>query len=549
MNDWRDIDRYGDLPDAAARHFGDRTGLVFKERRHSFAKIAAETDRRARALIALGVQKGDHVALWLNNSDEWVFLLFAVAKIGAVLVPINTRFRSQDLDYVLRQSDSAFLITHDRSGPIDYQAIVAETVDLAASGETVDDPSFPALRRVVILGAAPGPGVTSWTDAITRANTVPHDALAARADAVRADDTVFIMYTSGTTGFPKGAMHDHRALRNVEERAYRMAITANDVILNYLPLFHLFGFSEGSLMSLLTGARHVVTETFDPDESLDLIAAEGATIIHGFEAHIKALSEAQEARPRNVSTLRTGVVAAGMKSATPVVSKAGRVLAPFKSVSGFGMTEVWIGVGLSALDDDNAHRYETSGYPSIGYAARIVDPETGALCPPGVEGELQVRGRYLMQGYYKQPEATTAAYTTDGWFKTGDAATWLDDGYLRFLGRYKDMLKVGGENVDPMEVEGFLLSCPEIHQVAVVGRPDARLAEVAVAYVQRTPGADLDEAAVIAYCRNKVASFKIPRNVVFVDGFPMTASGKIRKVELRADALKRFGEKAPPSSA
>lgn len=541
MEDWRDIDRFGDLPAEAAQRFGARTGLVFKGRRYSFAEIAVETDRRAHALMALGIERGDHVALWLNNSDEWVFILFAAARIGAVLVPINTRFRSQDLDYVLRQSDSAVLLTHDRSGPIDYQAIVAETVALSGDGETVDDPNFPKLRRVVILGDAPGPGVTSWTDGLARADTISEAALTARADAVRPSDTCMIMYTSGTTGFPKGAMHDHRALRNVEERAYRMAITANDVILNYLPLFHLFGFSEGPLMSLITGACHVVTETFDPDESLDLVAAEGATIVHGFEAHVKALSEAQEARPRDVSTLRTGVVAAGMKSATPVVSKAGRVLAPFKSVSGFGMTEVWIGVSLSALDDDAAHRYETSGYPSIGYAVRIVDPDTGAPSPPGIEGELQIRGRYLMLGYYKKPEETNAAFTDDGWFKTGDAASWLDDGYLRFLGRYKDMLKVGGENVDPMEVEGLLLGCPGIHQVAVVGRPDARLAEVAVAYVQRAPGTDLDEAVVIAFCRGKVASFKIPQDVVFIEEFPMTASGKIRKVELRTDAMARFG--------
>ncbi len=352
------------------------------------------------------------------------------------------------------------------------------------------------------------------------------------------------MYTSGTTGFPKGAMHDHIAVRNVQERAMRMAITANDVILNYLPLFHLFGFSEGSLMSMTTGAKQVVTATFDPGESLDLIEREGVTITHGFEAHVKGLTEAQEARPRDLSTLRTGVVAAGMLSATPVVSKAGRVLAPFRSLSGFGMTEVLIGVGLSALDDDERHRFEASGYPSSGYEVRVADPVTGAPLGPGVEGELQTRGRYLMQGYYKKPKETAAAYAEDGWFKTGDAAMWLEDGHFRFLGRYKDMLKVGGENVDPMEVEGFLLEHPDVHQVAVVGCPDVRLSEVAVAYVQRTPGAAITGEAIVAYCRGKVASFKIPREVVFVDEFPMTASGKIRKVDLRADAAKRFADAA-----
>ena len=186
-------------------------------------------------------------------------------------------------------------------------------------------------------------------------------------------------------------------------------------------------------------------------------------------------------------------------------------------------------------------RLEASGYPGIGYNSRIVDLETGGLCEPGKEGELQVRGRYLMQGYYKKPAETMASYTDDGWFHTGDTAVWRPDGHLRFLGRYKDMLKVGGENVDPMEVEGFLLDHPAVFQVAVVGCPDERLSEVAVAYVQKVPGQAITGDEVIGYCRGKVASFKIPRHVVFIDEFPMTASGKIRKVELRADAKERFG--------
>jgi acyl-CoA synthetase (AMP-forming)/AMP-acid ligase II len=205
------------------------------------------------------------------------------------------------------------------------------------------------------------------------------------------------------------------------------------------------------------------------------------------------------------------------------------------------MTETWIGAAFSALDDDADRRLEASGYTGLGYDLRIADPETNAALDPGIEGELQVRGRYMMLGYYKKPDETKAAYTDDGWFRTGDAGVWRDDGYVRFLGRYKDMLKVGGENVDPMEVEGFLLDHPAVHQVAVVGCPDARLDEVAVAYVQKTEGVNIAAEEIIDFCRNKVASFKIPRHVVFIDDFPMTASGKIRKVDLRADALKRFG--------
>ena len=341
------------------------------------------------------------------------------------------------------------------------------------------------------------------------------------------------MYTSGTTGFPKGVLHNHNLIRNVEERAYRLGVTENDVIMNYLPLFHAFGYSEGSLLSMVSGARHVITETFDPDEVLDLVERERGTMANGFDTHVQGLCDAQEARPRDVSSLRTGLFGAGMHNSTPVIRRSFRLLKPMHAVSGYGMTEVWVGAMLGALDDDEDHRAETSGYPAPGYDIRVVDPDTGREQPDGVPGEIRVRGYCLMLGYYKKPKETAESYQ-DGWFCTGDMGERRADGYIRFIGRYKDMLKVGGENVDPMEVEGFLLEHPAVQQVAVVGVADRRLAEVPVAFVECKPGAEVDEDAVIAYCRGKVASFKIPRHVVFVDAFPMTASGKIRKVDLRA---------------
>jgi fatty-acyl-CoA synthase len=466
--------------------------------------------------------------------------MYALAKIGAVLVPVNTRFRTNDLEYVLRQSDSTMLITHDVSGPIDYLAIVREVVSFSKGSGPVSDDQCPKLQHIVVLSELEHDGVVTWSKAKADAGQVSEAALRERAAEVDPDDPFLIMYTSGTTGFPKGAMHSHKLIRNVEERGFRMAITTNDTMLNYLPLFHAFGFSEGALMSPLTGMKQILTEVFDPSACLDFIESERVTIIHGFEAHMKELSEHQEARPRDLSSLRTGIFAAGTYSATPVARKGARALAPLKAISGFGMTEIWLGACLCSLDDDEQHRCETSGYPGLGFEIRIVDHETGEPLGPGIEGELQVRGYSVMLGYYKKPDETAAAYTEDGWFKTGDMAIWLDDGYLRFLGRYKDMLKVGGENVDPMEVEGFLLEHPSVYQIAVVGCPDKRLTEIAVAYVQKAEGANIDGAQIVEHCRGKVASFKIPRHVVFVDEFPMTASGKIRKVELRADAAARF---------
>jgi fatty-acyl-CoA synthase len=532
--------RFGDLADDIAARLPDREGLVFGAERYTFREIAARIDEAARRLIAAGVGHGEHVALWLNNCADWIFIAFAVEKIGAVLVPINTRFRSRDLAYVLAQSDSAFLITHDRSGPVDYAAMVREAVALPAVGDTVQDRQFPMLRRVILLGEAAQKGTVDWAALAEPGARISADHLAARARGVDPGATAFVMYTSGTTGFPKGVVRTHDLVRNVEERAWRMAITQNDTILNYLPLFHAFGLSEGAFMSLITGARQVVTRGFDPEESLDLIEQERVSIIHGFEAHMQGLSAAQEARPRNVSSLRTGIFAAGMLSATPVVRRGMKALAPIRNVSGFGMTEVWIGVGLSSLDDDETHRSEASGWPGLGYESRIVDDGSGAVLGPGVAGELQVRGRYVMKEYYKKPVETAASFTEDGWFRTGDAAMWLPDGCLRFLGRYKDMLKVGGENVDPMETEGLLLEHPAVQQVAVVGLPDERLGEVAVAYVECRTGCTLDTETVMRHCRGKVASFKLPQHVVFVEAFPMTESGKIKKTELREDARKRF---------
>ncbi len=539
--DWYEKSRFGDLADRAARRHGDAEALVFRDERYSYAQLAAEVDLTAKGLMAQGIERGEHVALWLNNCAEWMFISLALAKIGAVQVPVNTRFRTNDLDYVAGQSDSVMLITHDRSGPIDYLGIVREVIDLPNSGADIEDPDFPEMRRLVILGETAEDGFVSWENLRAGGRDIGDEALQSRAASVDPDDPFLIMYTSGTTGFPKGAMHSHKLIRNIEERAFIMGITSNDTILNYLPMFHAFGYSEGMMMSVLTGARQVVTETFEPDECLDLVEREGVTIMHGFEAHMKGLTEAQEGRPRNIDSLRVGIFAAGMHSATPICRRGSKVLAPMTSISGFGMTEIWLGAGLCFLDDDETRRCETSGYPGPGFEIRIVDPETGAERPPGEPGEILVRGFSLMLGYYKKPEETAASFDGDGWFRSGDTAIWLDDGYFRFLGRYKDMLKVGGENVDPMEVEGYLLEDPAIHEIAVVGFPDERLTEVPVAFVQRAPGAEIDEDGVIALCRGKVASFKIPRRVVFVEEFPMTASGKIRKVDLRDDAKRLLG--------
>jgi fatty-acyl-CoA synthase len=537
MGDWFPKQTLGSLPERAAERWGSREALYFKGRRWSFAELSARIDRLARGLIGLGVRPGEKVALWMVNRPEFIEAMFAVMKIGAVLVPINTRLRTEDTAYVLGQSDSAVLLTADRSGPVDYLGMVRELAP-SLRGGAVSEGRFKRLRLVVSAGDEPRPETLHWTAAAAAGDGVDAAALRSRATAVDPDATAFFMYTSGTTGFPKGAMHDHAIVRNLVDRAFRMAITPADTIMMYLPLFHLFGFSDGALMSMVTGARQVLTETFDPAESLSLIEQERATILHGFDTHFKELMEAHERLPRDVSSVRTGILATGMSSSMPIARKARTMLGRF--LSGYGMSEFGVGAALSALDSTEEQCTEASGFPAPGYEIRVVDPVTGTDQPPGVPGEILVRSYMTMRGYYGKPAETAQALDRQGWLHSGDMGIMREDGHLRFMGRYKDMLKIGGENVDPMEVEAFLMSLAGINLAAVVSFPDARLSEVGVAFVRREPGHALSDAEVLAHCKGRIASFKIPRHVIFIDDFPMTSSGKIQKVKLREEALRRL---------
>ena len=537
--DWFETSRLGTLPERAARRWGRREAIVFRDRRLSFDDVAAGVDRAARGLIAIGVQPGERVALWMLNRPEWIEIAFAVMKIGAVLVPLNTRLRTDDVAYIVDQSGASTIVLAERSGPVDYLGMIRELAPVAAPARG----RLPKLRRLVVLGDERRPATMPWAELLARASAVATSALAERAAAVDPEDLAFLMYTSGTTGMPKGAMHSHRIVRNVTDRAFRLAITEHDVILMYLPLFHLFAFSEGMLTSMVSGARQVLTESFDAAESLALIARERATVLHGFDTHYKELCEAHARQPRDVSSVRTGICAAGMSSSAPIARRARALYGPL--VSGYGMSEFGVGAAIGSLDSSEDQSCEASGYPAPGYEIRVIDPASGRDQPTGEAGEILVRGYTVMRGYYDKPEATAAAIDAEGWMHTGDMGVLRADGHLRFVGRYKDMLKVGGENVDPMEVEAYLMSHPAISLAAVVSYPDARLSEVGVAFVRCEPGVTVTEADVVAHCRGRIASFKIPRHVYVVDEFPMTSSGKIQKVKLREEALRR----RPPADA
>lgn len=539
MGEWFKRITVGALLDDTASRFGEREALCFEGQRQTFGDLKDASDRAARGLIQCGIRPGDKVALWLTNRPEWLHILYAVAKIGAVLVPVNTRFRTHDLEYVLRQSDSTTLITADRSGPIDYLDMARELLpelDACCEPNALQVEAFPELRRVIVLSAQPFVGTQRWTDVVAAGEAVSATELATRQEAVHPDDTLFIMYTSGTTGFPKGVMHNHSLLRNVVDVANRMGIHTTDVLLIYLPLFHVYGLYEGAMTSLVTGARQVLMAQFDPGEALRLIARERVTRLYGFDTHFQDLIEHPDRASTDCSSLRLGLLPTGLASSEPVARKMQQTLCP--TISVWGMTEAGACAAVSFPMDSEDDRCTMSGVPVPGYEFKIVDPDTGTILPPDTPGELCCRGYQVTPGYYNKPEETAKTIDTDGWLHTGDMARMRADGTIRFLGRYKEMLKVGGENVDPVEVEALLLQHPAVNQVKVVGVPDERLQEVGCACVVLEPGAQVTTEELMAFCRGKIASFKIPRHTVFLKEYPMTSSGKVQKFKLREISVK-----------
>lgn len=548
MSEWFPKQTLGTLPARASERWGARDALVYREQRWTFHELSLEVDRIAKGLMAVGVRADDKVGLWMTNRPEWIFLMFAVAKVGATLVPLNTRYRSADVGYTIRQSDMSTLITLDRSGPVDYLAMLRDAVpELAAmSAARTESPAdggslaaseFPELKRVVVLGeegTRASSGTLSWQLLIERGQRITDAELEARSRAVDPDGLLVIGYTSGTTGDPKGAMHSHAAIRNVSDCANRLGVTFADVILNYLPMFHLYAYSSCAMMSLLTGAKQVLMETFDATQCVQLIERERCSLLHGFDTHFRDIMDAQKQLGRDLSSLRLATFPAGSDASRPIAERTQRELCP--SVSGYGMTEVWTFSALSFPSCSAEQRIGASGFPSVGYEFKIIDPATREAVPAGCMGEILMRGYMITQGYYKKPEATAQAIDEHGWFHSGDTGMLRPDGHLQFIGRYKDMLKVGGENVSPAEVEGFLLEHPAVAQIAVVGAPDARLSEIAVAFVVIAAAHAPSANELIEHCKGKIASFKIPKHVFFVDALPATPTGKVQKHLLRAKA-------------
>ena len=525
------------LHDVAIRR-GPAEALVTRERRLDYRTVEAESWRVARALLAIGIRHGDFVGVLMGNDDKWVTTFFGAALIGAVTVPVNTRFKAAELAYCLKQADCKALVFADRFLNIDFAAYVREVepaIEVQLPGSRLPD-----LARAVVVGADIPNGALSWDAFLALGSSVPEGQLAAAMNSVRPDDLLLIQFTSGTTAHPKGVMLTHdNMLRNAWAAGLRIGIRADDRYFNCRPFFHVGGSTLSLLMALVFGACLVTLPTFEAAAALAMMEQERCTLTSGNDTIFQMLmGHADFARRRLV--LRGGWVAATPETVRRIIEQLGA-----KDICvAYGLSEASPNVVMSDYRDPAELRIGGLAQTHPGLEVRIADPVTHTALPPDSKGEIQVRGWSIMRGYYNNPEANANAFTADGWLRTGDLGVLDHDARLRMVGRLKDVFRVGGENVAPAEVEDILLQHPSIATAQVVGVPDARLGEVPAAYVTLKAGAHATESELVGWVKQRAANFRVPRYLRIVESFDaigMTASGKMQKVKLREHAIRELG--------
>jgi len=537
------------IPQVLARtaaQFPEHDALVFPQRnwRMNYRQFAAEVDRTARGLLALGIRTGQHVALWATNVPEWVLLQYATARIGAVLVNINPAYRPFELKYVLQQSDSVALFLVARFKTSDYFAMLNEACpELAASqpGE-LDCPQFPLLKSVVAINDVAPAGAITWQEMMRRGADIP----AARLDEIDRTlhnrQAINIQYTSGTTGFPKAATLSHR---NLLLNGYYVGgcqrFTADDRICIPVPFYHCFGCVLGNMGAIVHGAAMVVpAESFNGTATLEAIEKERATVLYGVPTMFIAQLQDPTFPQRDLKSLRTGIMS-GSPCPIEVMKQVVDQMGAKNITIAYGQTEASPVITQTHCDDPLQLRVETVGCPLPGVEVKVVDPATGAALGDNEQGELCARGHVVMLGYYKNPEATKAAIDAEGWLHTGDLALRLPNGYYRITGRIKDMVIRGGENIYPREIEEFLFTHPDIEQAAVFGVPDKKFVEELCTWVKLKTGRTMTEDEIREFCRKSLAHYKVPRYVKFVESFPQTVTGKIQKFKMRELAMEEYG--------
>ena len=523
-------DTIGGNFDAAVRAFGDREALVDRStgagsaRRWTYAELAADVDALALGLLEMGIAKGDRVGIWAPNCAEWTLTQYATAKIGAILVNINPAYRARELEFVLNQSGSTLLIAAGKLKTSDYAAMIAEV-----------RPRCPELKTVVLLGSA------EWQRLLDTGRRMDRGAL----DAVEldTDDPINIQYTSGTTGFPKGAtLSHHNILNNGFFVGELCNYTEADRICIPVPFYHCFGMVMGNLAATSHGACMVIpAPTFDPVATLQTVEAERCTSLYGVPTMFIAELSAPGFADYDLSSLRTGIMA-GSPCPVEVMKQVIERMSMTEVSICYGMTETSPVSTQTRVDDSLDRRVSTVGRVGPHLEVKVIDPESGRTVPRGTPGELCTRGYSVMLGYWNQPDKTAEAIDAAHWMHTGDLAVMDADGYLAITGRIKDMVIRGGENIYPREIEEFLYTHPDILDAQVIGVPDAKYGEELMVWVRLRAGApELTAESLREFCAGQLAHYKIPRYVHIVDEFPMTVTGKVRKVEMRERSVRLLG--------
>jgi fatty-acyl-CoA synthase len=508
-----------------AARFADRPALVscHQDVRLTYTELDAAVDAAAAGLLRAGIDAGDRVGIWAPNCAEWVLVQYATAKVGAILVNVNPAYRTHELEYVLRQSGVRLLFSASAFKTSDYAAMIDEV-----SG------SVDTLERTVFVDRP------EWGEFC--AGEPDRDAIAERMAGLSFDDPINIQYTSGTTGFPKGAtLSHHNILNNGFFVTELVNLTERDVTCLPVPFYHCFGMVMGNLGTLAHGGCVVIpAAAFDPRATLEAVAAEGVTSLYGVPTMFIAMLGHEDFASFDLGSLRTGIMA-GSPCPIEVMKKVVDRMHMAEVAICYGMTETSPVSTQTRVDDPLERRVGTVGRAGPHVEVKVVDPDTGLVVGRGTPGELCTRGYSVMLGYWEDAERTAEAVDRAGWMHTGDLATMDDEGYLNIVGRSKDMVIRGGENVYPREIEEFLYTHDAIADVQVIGVPDEKYGEELCAWVIARPDASLDEDAVRAYCRGRLAHFKVPRYVIFADEFPMTVTGKVQKFKMREASVERLG--------
>ncbi|MGG0777871.1 AMP-binding protein [Bacillus rugosus] len=534
----------GRLLEQTAETYPDQEAVVYPDRniRYTYAQFDSLCRQTAKGLMRMGIEKGDHVAIWASNIPEWLAVQFATAKIGAVLVTVNTNYQAHELDYLLKQSDAAALIVMDSYRATSYTDIVKSLIPELQEAEPgqLKSERYPFLKTLLYIGDKRLPGMYHWDDTEILAKTVTDAELEARMNSLEKDDVINMQYTSGTTGFPKGVMLTHfNVINNAANIAECMALTSQDRMCIPVPFFHCFGCVLGVLACVSVGAAMIPVQEFDPVTVLKTVEKEKCTALHGVPTMFIAELHHPDFDAYDLSTLRTGIMA-GSPCPSEVMKAVIEKMGMKDITIAYGQTEASPVITQTRAHDSFIRRVETTGRALPHAEVKIVEPGTCQEVQRGVQGELCTRGYHVMKGYYKNKEATKKAINADGWLFTGDLAVMDKDGYCRITGRLKDMLIRGGENIYPREIEEFLYRHPDILDVQVVGVPDAKFGEEAAAWIKLKDGKSASPEELKAYCKGKIARHKIPRYVIFTDEYPMTASGKIQKYKLREKTIEMF---------